>query len=135
MKKVEISIAQAYNGVPESWNKLKWPRLKKMFVSKKHRKNFTPKSNEQFFSQTHMGASYACQICDTPIQVLLLKHVFLRCLKKKYNQWSLVEAVWFENSDRILIEIALLKNFDGRNQMVLEFFKNSSDNSAHKSSR
>ena len=47
----------------------------------------------------------------------------------------MIEAVWFENSDWILIGIALLKNFDGRNQMVLEFFKNSSHNSAHKKTR
>jgi hypothetical protein len=46
-----------------------------------------PKSNEEFFSQTHMGASYAFQIFDTQIQVLLLEHVFLRCLKKKYNDY------------------------------------------------
>ena len=42
-----------------------------------------PKSNEQSFSQIHMVVSYAFQICDTPIQVLLLKHVFLRYLKNK----------------------------------------------------
>ena len=80
-------------------------KSQKVFLSKKQRKNVTPKSNEQFFSQTHMVVSYAFQIWDSPIQVLLLKHVFLRCLKKNNNQWSLVEAVWSENSDRIFIGI------------------------------
>ena len=118
-----------------------------MFVSKKRRKNFTPKSNEQFFSQTHMGASYACQICDTPIQVLLLKHVFLRCLKKNNiitnNQWSLCwsrlilefwpysnrncwriltgETKWFWNSSRIPVLSAPLTTRGGRESTFTDF--------------